>query len=381
MNSFKSKFPNQPITIFTQMSRLASECGAINLSQGFPDFDVSPELLELTNRQLKSAKNQYAPMAGVMELREELSLLQREFYQAEYNPETEITVVAGATQGVFTAISAFVHEGDEVIMFSPAYDCYEPAVRLNKGKSVFVSLKSEDYSIPWEEVEEKITAKTRVILLNSPHNPSGAVVTKEDMLKLQELAVKHDLIVISDEVYAHIIFDGNDHESAAKYPELKQRTVVVHSFGKTFHVTGWKLGYVLAPEPLMAEFRKIHQYVVFCVNTPMQYALSEYIKNRENVRSLSAFYQAKRDLFLDGIKDSRFKFTPAKGSYFQLLDYSEITDLGDVELAKKWTRELGLASIPISVFFPDKRDDKVLRFCFAKRTEIIEKATEILCKI
>jgi len=363
------------------MSALAREHSAINLSQGFPDFEVSKTLISSVNHFMNSGKNQYAPMAGVFELREEISALQSELYQASYDPLSEVTIVAGATQGIFTALSAVVHEGDEVILFSPAYDCYEPAIHLNKGKPVYISLSSEDYSIPWNEVEEKITSKTRVILLNSPHNPSGSVVNESDMLTLQTLAEKHDLIVISDEVYAQIIFDNKPHESAAKYPLLKERSLVVHSFGKTFHITGWKLGYVLAPETLMKEFRKIHQYIVFSVNTPVQHALTEYIKDRANIHSLAAFYQQKRDKFLSLIEDSNFSVKPASGSYFQLLNYAQITDLGDVELAKKWTIELGLASIPISVFYPDKRDDKVLRFCFAKQDSILEKAAEILCKI
>ncbi len=363
------------------MSGLAKEHSAINLSQGFPDFKVSKKLIDGVSHQMNSGKNQYAPMPGALGLREELSALQWELHQATYHPESEITIVAGATQGIFTALSAFVHAGDEVILFSPAYDCYEPAVHLNKGKAVYVPLSAADYSIPWNKVEENINDNTRVILLNSPHNPTGSVVSEKDMLKLQELAEEHDLIIISDEVYAHIIFDGKTHESAAKYPALKNRTVIVHSFGKTFHVTGWKLGYVLAPEPLMKEFRKIHQYLVFSVNSPMQYAIEEYIKNRAHIHSLAGFYQQKRDKFLNLIKTSRFKLTPASGSYFQLLNYAQISDLGDVDLAKKWTRELRLASIPISLFYPDKRDDKVLRFCFAKQDEILEKAAEILCKI
>ncbi len=377
----RSKLTNQPLSIFSQMTALAKDYNAINLSQGFPDFEISQELIECVSKQMNSGRNQYAPMAGVMALREEISALQYEFHQAKYSPESEITIVSGATQGIFTAISALVHEGDEVIMFSPSYDCYEPAVKLNKGKVVYVPLSEKDYSIPWAIVEQKINSKTKVILLNSPHNPTGTIVNENDMLRLQEIANQHNLIVISDEVYAHIIFDGKTHESAAKYPELKKRSVVIHSFGKTFHITGWKIGYVLAPEPLMLEFRKLHQYTVFSVNTPMQFALAEFLKHRENVLSLGTFYQKKRDKFIELINDSRFKLKPTSGSYFQVLNYSQISDLPDIELAKKWTKELGLASIPISVFYPNNRDDKVLRFCFAKREEVIEKAAEILCKI
>ena len=376
-----SKFPNQSVTIFTQMSSLAAEHGAINLSQGFPDFPVSEELIRLVYDHMNAGRNQYAPMAGVLKLRQEISALQSELYQAAYNPETEVTIVAGATQGVYTALTAMLHEGDEVILFSPAYDCYEPAIKVNRAKPVYVELSAEDYSIPWLVVERKITDKTKIILLNSPHNPTGAVVSENDLLKLQHLAETHDLVVVSDEVYAHIIYDSTAHESVAKYSELRKRSVIVHSFGKTFHVTGWKLGYVLAPKELMIEFRKIHQYVVFSVSTPVQYAMADFIKNRKNIHALSGFYQAKRDRFLELIKNSRFEYTPSSGSYFQLLSYEEISDLPDIELAKKWTRELGIASVPISVFYPNKTDNKMLRFCFAKQDSVLEKAAEILCKI
>lgn len=380
-NPIQSKLPQVGTTIFTTMSGLANEHSAINLSQGFPGFSISEELISLVNKYMLEGKNQYAPMAGVLELREEISALQREFYAANYNPDSEITITAGATQGIYTTISALVHRGDEVIMFSPAYDCYGPAVEVNGGTSVFIELNSEDYSIPWEEVRDSITDRTKMILVNSPHNPTGAVWTAEDLERLEELVVGTGVIVLSDEVYAHIIYDGVKHVSVASSQKLIEHSIIVHSFGKTFHATGWKMGYVLAPEHLMTEFRKVHQYLVFSVNTPVQYALAEYIQSRTNIRELSGFYQEKRDYFLDLIKESRFEFTPASGSYFQLLSYKNITDENDVELAKRWTKEKGIASVPISVFYPELTDNKVLRFCFAKENEVLEKAAEILCKI
>ena len=380
-NPIQSKLPQVGTTIFTTMSGLANEHSAINLSQGFPGFSISEELISLVNKYMLEGKNQYAPMAGVLELREEISALQREFYAANYNPDSEITITAGATQGIYTTISALVHRGDEVIMFSPAYDCYGPAVEVNGGTSVFIELNSEDYSIPWEEVRDSITDRTKMILVNSPHNPTGAVWTAEDLERLEELVVGTGVIVLSDEVYAHIIYDGVKHVSVASSQKLIEHSIIVHSFGKTFHATGWKMGYVLAPEHLMTEFRKVHQYLVFSVNTPVQYALAEYIQSRTNIRVLSGFYQEKRDYFLDLIKESRFEFTPASGSYFQLLSYKNITDENDVELAKRWTKEKGIASVPISVFYPELTDNKVLRFCFAKENEVLEKAAEILCKI
>jgi len=380
-NPIQSKLPQVGTTIFTTMSGLANEHSAINLSQGFPGFSISEELISLVNKYMLEGKNQYAPMAGVLELREEISALQREFYAANYNPDSEITITAGATQGIYTTISALVHRGDEVIMFSPAYDCYGPAVEVNGGTSVFIELNSEDYSIPWEEVRDSITDRTKMILVNSPHNPTGAVWTAEDLERLEELVVGTGVIILSDEVYAHIIYDGVKHVSVASSQKLIEHSIIVHSFGKTFHATGWKMGYVLAPEHLMTEFRKVHQYLVFSVNTPVQYALAEYIQSRTNIRELSGFYQEKRDYFLDLIKESRFEFTPASGSYFQLLSYKNITDENDVELAKRWTKEKGIASVPISVFYPELTDNKVLRFCFAKENEVLEKAAEILCKI
>ena len=377
----RSKLPQVGTTIFTTMSGLAHKHGAINLSQGFPGFSISEALISLVNKYMIQGKNQYAPMAGVQELREEISALQREFYAANYDPDSEITITAGATQGIYTTISALVHPGDEVIMFSPAYDCYSPAVEVNGGKSVFVELNSTDYSIPWEEVKQAISEKTRMILVNSPHNPTGAVWTAKDLEKLEELVAGTGIIVLSDEVYAHIIYDQVKHVSVASSNKLRDQSIIVHSFGKTFHATGWKMGYVLAPEYLMQEFRKVHQYLVFSVNTPVQYALAEYIQNRNNIHELSSFYQEKRDYFLSLIKDSKFEFTPASGSYFQLLSYRNITEENDVELAKNWTVEKGIASVPISVFYPKLTDNKVLRFCFAKENEVLEKAAEILCKI
>lgn len=379
--TIQSKLPEVTTTIFTTMSGLANEHGAINLSQGFPGFSVSNELISLVSKHMISGKNQYAPMAGVAELRNEISELQEELYNASFNPEHEITITAGATQGIYTSISALVQQGDEVIIFSPAYDCYAPAVEVNGGKCVYVDLDKEDYSVPWDKVKEAVSDKTRVILTNTPHNPSGAVWDINDLKELEEIVEGTDIVVVSDEVYAHIIFDDQVHASVALSSILRERSIIVHSFGKTFHATGWKLGYVLAPKELMSEFRKVHQYLVFSVNTPIQFALSEYLKNRRNIKGLSGFYQKKRDYFLSLLKDSRFKYVPAAGSYFQLLSYKDISNADDVDVAKRWTVDKGIASIPISVFYPEKIDNKVLRFCFAKENDVLEQAAEILCKI
>lgn len=377
----KSKLPHTPTTIFTKMSALATEYKAINLSQGFPDFNCSPKLIELVNHYMKRGENQYAPMQGIIQLRERIAEKMETLYKRKYDPVTEITISAGGTQAIYVAITAMVHPGDEVIMFSPAYDSYSPAVELCGGKSIFIKMHAPDFRINWDEVKKKISEKTRLLIINSPQNPTGTVLSKDDLLQLQQVVKGTNIAIISDEVYEHIIF-GHRHESVLHYPELAERSFVVFSFGKTYHVTGWKLGYVLAPAYLMEEFRKVHQFEVFSVNRPLQLALADFMQEKDEYLQLHEFYKKKRDLFISYLKDSRFKnVKPADGTYFQLVNYSNITDEADTELAVRWTKEAGVASIPISVFYPDKLDQKVLRFCFAKEDDTLRRAGELLCKI
>ena len=376
--SIRSKLPSVGTTIFTVMSGLAREHDAINLSQGFPDFPIPERLVSLTHDYMRRGFNQYCPMQGVPALREGLAEKVRELYGAEYDPDTEITVTAGATQAIFTAISALVSAGDEVIVFEPAYDCYVPAIELHGGKAVFVQMNLSGELIDWEKVKHSVNQRTRMIIINSPHNPSGRVMDAEDMARLQELTQNTDIIILSDEVYEHIIFDGQEHQSLARHPELAERTVIVSSFGKTYHNTGWKVGHVLAPKELMKEFRKVHQFNVFSVNTPVQYALSEYIRDRQHYADLSGFYQQKRDTFVNLLRGSKFRVRPSEGTYFQLLDYSDISDEKDTDYAIRLTEEIGVASIPLSVFYNGKNDDRFLRFCFAKEDTTLKKAAEKL---
>lgn len=377
----QSKLPDVSTTIFAVMSKMAQEHNALNLSQGFPGFESDKKLIDLVSKAMIEGHNQYAPMAGHPALRERVCEKINTLYGSNYNPETDITITAGATQAIFTIISAVVSSGDEVIVFEPAYDCYEPAIVLNGGKAVNIALSFIDFSINWEEVKQKFSSKTKMIIINSPHNPSGAVLSELDMQILQQLVKDSNCIILSDEVYEHIIFDGEEHQSIARFPELAERSFITASFGKTFHNTGWKVGYCVAPEYLMKEFQKVHQYNVFSVNHPVQVALAKYLEEKEHYLILSTFYQKKRDLFLNGIKGSNWQFTPAKGTYFQLLSFKNITDEKDTEFAKRLTIENKLASIPISVFFKNQTDPKMLRFCFAKTNEVIEKATEILRKL
>jgi methionine aminotransferase len=376
-----SKLPNVGTTIFTVMSALAAKHNAINLSQGFPDFKSDQKLIDLVSKAMNSGYNQYAPMPGSMELREAISKKFETLYNTSYNPETEITITAGATQAIFTAISAFIKPNDEVIIFRPAYDCYEPTVELNGGKTVSIQLKAPHYKVDWNEVKQKINKNTKMVIINTPQNPSGNVFNKADMLQLQTLLKGTDIILLSDEVYEHIIFDGETHQSACLFPDLKTRSFVVASFGKTFHNTGWKVGCCCAPKGLMQEFQKVHQFNVFCVNHPIQKALAEYLQEPNHYLELSEFFQKKRDLFLSLIKDSKFRFIPSKGTYFQVLDYSNITDEHDLAFAKRLTIEHGLASIPVSVFYENGLDQKVLRFCFAKTDDTLKKAADILNQI
>lgn len=373
-----SKLPQVETSIFSVMSALAHKHNAINLSQGFPNFKSDQKLIDLVSQAMNSGFNQYAPMAGNMELRESISKKFELLYNTSYNPESEITVTAGATQAIYTIISAFIHADDEVIIFKPAYDCYEPAIKINGGKPMAIQLEAPDYSINWDVVKVQISSKTKMIIINTPHNPSGTVLSEYDMLKLQALTEGTDIIVLSDEVYEHMIFDEQKHQSACLFADLKQRSFIVASFGKTFHNTGWKMGYCCAPKDLMSEFQKVHQFNVFSVNSAMQKGLADYLKAPSHYLGLADFYQEKRDYFLNLIKDSKFTFKPSQGTYFQVLGYSELTDEYDVDFAKRLTIVNGLASIPLSVFNLDNKDDQVLRFCFAKTNETLKKAADIL---
>ena len=376
-----TKLDNISTSIFTVMSKMAQKHNAINLAQGFPDFDSDPLLIELVAEAMRNGHNQYAPMPGDIGLRKVISNKTESLYSKKYNPDTEITITAGATQAIFTAIAATVNIGDEVIIFTPAYDCYEPTIKLFGGVTISIQLESPGYRPNWQEVSERISPKTRMIIINTPHNPSGTLFSENDMQQLEGLVVKHNLMVISDEVYEHIIFDGELHQSAAMFPKLASRSFITASFGKTFHNTGWKMGYCIAPENLTKEFRKVHQFNVFCVNHPIQKALATYLEEPNNYLGLSTFYQQKRDFFLDLLKDSRFKIIPSKGTYFQLLDFSEISSEGDITFAERFTREHKVATIPTSVFNSNKEDFRQIRVCFAKKEETLIEAASILNRI
>jgi len=373
-----SKLPEIGLTIFSEMTRLALQHGAINLSQGFPDFDTHAELKELVAKYIRSGHNQYAPMQGVGALREIIAAKIRQLYDAAYDPATEITITTGGTQALYTAVTATVHPGDEVILVEPAYDCYAPIVQLNGGIPVFAMLDFPSFRIDWNAFGRLITKKTRLIILNFPHNPSGAVLSAPDLETLAEILRPTPILVLSDEVYEHIVFDGLSHQSMARHPELRQRSFVVNSFAKTYHTTGWKVGYCIAPRALSEEFRKVHQYMVFAVNTPIQYAYAEFMEDRHRYLSLPSFYQAKRDRFLDLIRHSRFRPLPCRGTYYQLLDYSQISDEPEMQFARRLTMAYGVAAIPPSVFYHHGDDHKVLRFCFAKKEETLNAAAERL---
>lgn len=376
-----SKLPKVGTTIFTVMSQLANECNAINLSQGFPDFEVSKKLIDLVNQQMKKGLNQYAPMPGVMVLREAIAEKVEADYGKKYNPETEITITAGGTQALFTAIAALVREDDEVIVFEPYYDSYVPAIELNGGRPIFIQLKAPDYKIDWEKVKKVISQRTRMIIINTPHNPTSTVWSKSDMEMLEKITKDSEIIILSDEVYEHIIFDRKQHESVIRYPKLAERSLAIFSFGKTFHATGWKTGYCMAPDYLMKEFRKAHQFIVFSGNTPIQYALADFLKDKSNYTGLGEYYQQKRDYFIDLIQQTKFKLLPVSGSYFQLVKYEHLSDEKDTDYAIRLTKEFGVASIPVSVFYHKPVDNKILRLCFAKSKETLDKAAERLCKI
>jgi methionine aminotransferase len=377
----RSKLPKVGTTIFTRMSKLAEDYKAINLAQGFPEFDCSPELQDLVDRYVRKGKNQYAPMAGVLALRE--AIAEKVFVASgkEYHPETEITVTSGATEALYVAISTVINPGDEVIVFEPAYDSYVPAIEMNGGIPVFVTLDPQYEYIDWEIVASKVTEKTRAIIINTPHNPTGKVWTASDLKQLDLLAEKNDLYVISDEVYEHIIFDDLRHISASSIPSLAVRTFVCGSFGKTFHVTGWKVGYCLAPKEFTSEFRKIHQFLVFSVITPFQFALAEFLKEPGHYLGLSAFYEQKRNIFNDAIKDTGLILKPSEGSFFQNVSYESMSEEHDLVWAERLTKEAGVASIPISSFYSEPTDFRVLRFCFAKHDDTLLRAAELLNKV
>ena len=380
-SNISSKLPDATTSIFAVMSKLAHEEQAINLSQGYPDFPSSPQLIELVTKAMREGYNQYAPMPGIFSLRDVITDKILSLYGAQYNPETEITITAGATQAIYTIITAMVQAGDEVIIFAPAYDCYDPTVRMNGGKTIEIELKAPDFKIDWQLVKASLSERTKMIIINTPHNPTGTVMSKDDMKQLEDLVKNTDIVILSDEVYEHIVFDGEAHQSVARFPGLAERSFLVASFGKTFHNTGWKMGYCVGPAALMAEFRKVHQFNVFSINHPIQRALATYMRSPETYLSLSGFFQKKRDLFLSAIENSKFSFKPSKGTYFQLLEYKAISNDGDIELAKRWTREKKIASIPISGFYKQGIDNKLLRFCFAKSDETIKRGAEILNKI
>lgn len=377
--SFSSKLPRVGTTIFTVMSSLAKEQNAINLSQGFPEFEAPEKLRKLLSKHAKSGYHQYVPMAGLESLRAEVAQSLTIRHKTVYDADAEVTITAGATQGIFTAIMALVKDQEEVILFTPAYDCYTPAIELSGGSPVHVQLKSPSYKIDWEEVRKVVNRRTRMILINTPHNPTGSCLDAKDLEELEKIVDGTDIIVLSDEVYEHMVFDQRSHASCASRKTLSQHSLIVGSFGKTYHVTGWKIGYVAGPASLMSEFRKVHQYNVFCVNGPAQFALADYIKQHpEHPEELAKFYQAKRDLFLDALGESKCSFTPAEGTYFQLLNYQKITDKIDTEVAVEWTSSPGVASIPVSVFYHQPVHDHVLRFCFAKHDETLIKAAQQL---
>ncbi|MCO7612672.1 pyridoxal phosphate-dependent aminotransferase [Pseudomonas chlororaphis] len=379
-----SKLPHVGTTIFTQMSQLAVETGALNLSQGFPDFDGPQALRDAVGRHIANGHNQYAPMTGLPALCQQVAAKIARSYGVEVNADSEVTITPGATQAIFCAIQAVIQRGDEVIVFDPCYDSYEPAVELAGGRCVHVQLGLEDFAIDWQQLGEALSPRTRMIILNSPHNPSGALISRAELDQLAALIRDRDIYLISDEVYEHLVFDGVPHISVLAHEELYKRAFVVSSFGKTYHVTGWKTGYVVAPPALSAELRKVHQYVSFCGVTPLQYALADFMAEcPEHVEQLPAFYQAKRDLFCDLLSPSRFSFTRVAGTYFQLVDYSQIRpDLNDVDMAKWMTREHGVAAIPVSVFYRrPPQGQRLVRLCFAKREETLRQAAEKLCVI
>jgi methionine aminotransferase len=379
--AIQSKLPHVGTTIFTVMSKLAQECGAINLSQGFPDFPIDSTLIDLVDKAMRAGHNQYAPMPGLPVLREAIAAKTQRLYGFSYDPETEVTVTSGGTQAIFTAIGAVVLPGDEVIIIDPAYDCYAPTVELFGGRPVHVRLGA-DMKFDAGAVKASITPRTRMLMINTPHNPAGTILRDADMRRIADMLRGTDIILLSDEVYEHLVFDGEPHASAINYPELRDRAFVIFSFGKVFHATGWKMGYAMAPKALMAEFRKVHQFNVFSANTPMQHALAAYMQEPSHYMNVPAFYQAKRDRFAAGMRNSRFKLLPCEGSYFQTADYSAISNEDDRAFAERVAREFGVATIPLSPFYKEPPpEQRLLRFCFAKQDATLDAAIEKLCRI
>jgi len=378
MLTVTSKLPSVGTTIFTVMSKLAADVGAINLSQGFPDFDCDPALVDAVARHMREGRNQYAPMQGVPALRQAIAAKYQDLYGVSYDADREVTVTSGGTEAIFDAVAAVIHAGDEAIVFEPCYDSYVPAIEINGGTAIVIPLRYPDYAVPWDEVRAAITPRTRLVMLNSPHNPTATILSPSDMAELARVVAGTDILIVSDEVYEHIIFDGVRHESMARYADLRARSFIVGSFGKTYHVTGWKVGYVVAPAALTAEFRKVHQFTTFATITPVQHALAEFVAARRGYPELPAFYQRKRDLFLTLIAGSRWKPLPSRGTYFQLLDYSAITSEADMDFALRLTKDHGVASIPTSAFLYKQPAPPVLRFCFAKKDETLEAAAERL---
>ncbi|RLQ22014.1 aminotransferase class I/II-fold pyridoxal phosphate-dependent enzyme [Seongchinamella sediminis] len=377
-----SKLPRVGTTIFARMSALAAETGALNLSQGCPDFDAPEELREALAKAVMDGHNQYAPLAGLPALREQLAIQQQLHRCVDCDPDSEITVVPGATEGIFCAIMASVQPGDDVLVLDPSYDSYVPAIEMAGGRAVRVALRQPDFAVDWEVVAARLNSRSRMIVINSPHNPTGTMLTDSDLRTLEELAVRHDLLVCSDEVYEHLTFDSRPHRSVLQYPQLRERSFAHFSFGKTFSVTGWKTGYCVAPPALTAELRKVHQFVAFVAVTPVQQAVAEFLAQYPDYPAgLADFYQRKRDLFCAALAGSAFSFEPSAGTYFQLLDYSEISRAADQQLCERWTREFGVASIPVSVFYESPPEQHYLRFCFAKSDVTLKQAAEILCAI
>lgn len=377
----KSKLPNIGTTIFSVMSALANKHGAINLSQGFPNFDCDEELKSLAQQYIQEGYNQYAPMPGVLKLRQVLSQKTAKLYQQDYDPEQEITITVGATQAIFTTIAAFVRPDDEVIIIEPAYDSYQPAVETMGASVVSYEMKAPDWKIDWTAFAKLISPKTRMIIFNTPHNPTGTILQEEDLQALSKLVEGTDIILLSDEVYEHLVFDGQRHCSILAYPNLRKRSIATFSFGKMLHATGWRIGYAIADESLMREFRKVHQFNVFSNNSPLQYAIADYLADEQVYMGLANFFEQKRDLFLDSIKDSPFKMIPSEGTYFQLADYSEISNEPDTDFAVRMTKDIGVAVIPISAFYGSGLDNKVVRFCFAKTDEVLLQAGQLISKI
>ncbi|MDB5991005.1 MAG: methionine aminotransferase [Herbaspirillum sp.] len=383
VHSIVSKLPNVGTTIFTVMSALAAEKNAVNLGQGFPDFDCDPALIDAVANAMRSGLNQYPPMPGVPGLRAAIAQKIQTLYGHAYDPADEITVTAGATQGILTAILCCVHAGDEVIVIEPAYDSYVPAIELAGGVPVFVQMRvdPDGYAVPWDKVASAVTPRTRLIMINSPHNPTGSVLQKADLEALAGIVRNTDILILSDEVYEHMVYDGARHESLCRYPELAARAFVISSFGKTYHVTGWKIGYVAAPAALTAEFRKVHQFNVFTVNTPVQHGLMTYMNDPAPYLDLPAFYQRKRDLFRAGLKNTRFKLLPSQGTYFQCVQYSAISDQSEVEFSRWLTAEIGVAAIPVSAFYNTPQESGIVRFCFAKKDETLRLALDRLARL